>query len=64
MKNEKTAFVILKLIKIYLMYAVLNPIVLSICPKFSKEGGGPNTDQKVLNIFVPNRGRRVGGQPI
>ena len=31
--------------------------MLPICPIFTMEGGGPITDQKVLNFYVPNRGR-------
>ena len=35
------------------MYAILNPILLPIhiCPKFTKEGGGPYANQKVLNFL-------------
>ena len=38
-------------------YGVLNPIFLPKCPKFTKEGGGPNADQKVL-IFLS----QIGGE--
>ena len=52
-KSEESAIAVFKMIKIYLIYAVLNQILLPICPKFLKEGGGPIGNQKVL-FFVPN----------
>ena len=42
-----------KIIKIFLIYAVLNPILLSICPKFMKEGMGSKCKPKCPNIFCP-----------
>ena len=32
-------------------YAVLNPILLPICPKLPKEGEGQIANQKVLNLL-------------
>ena len=53
---SKSAIVVFKMIKFYLIYAVLNQILLPICPKFLKEGGGPKAQQIVLIFFVPIRG--------
>ena len=52
------------MIKIHLIKAILNLILLPLCSKLMKAGKGPIANQKVLNFYVPNRGRRLGGQPI
>ena len=39
------------MIKIHFISAVSNPILLPICPKLPKEGGGQIANQKVLNLL-------------